>query len=245
MLYIYKRVRVRIQTQLCQRWFSWMSLLRRVVRRTSRFSARLSSLALLCSSLSLHACSTISLSRSSFSMDCRHSCSNICLSWARLSMASLHCISILCCCWKNSLSISGILLALLIFAALGGLTDFTSDAVALNGLSLSAFLFRGLLLLGSLSSSLSSSSSSSSSENSSEEWSPALILLALFLDCMEPASDSSSRRCMFFARSSNIAWSSSKNGHCRPFSGSDVSFPCTKGSSCQSTKSWNLKCQIW
>nr|GLL36887.1 hypothetical protein Itr_chr10CG06190 [Ipomoea trifida] len=72
----------------------------------SLFSALASSLALLCSSLSLHRLSIITRSFSSASIVRRHSISFIRRSSSRASTAFIHCASICICCFINSSKIS-------------------------------------------------------------------------------------------------------------------------------------------
>lgn len=194
---------------------SCMSLLRRVVKRASLFIARFSSLNLLCSSLSCQVCSSISLSFPSCTIICRHSCSNTCRSWALLSAESLHWASLRCCCWKKSCSSP----CMLLLAPLN-----LSDPRWCRCCTLSGFFFL-LLAPAWCSTSLLSSSSLSSSESSSEDLSP-LNLFSFFLEWL----GSDSRSCsMCLVLSVKIACNSSKNGHCLPLSGLDVSLPCREG----------------
>lgn len=189
---------------------SCRSLFNRVVRSASLFSARASSLILLCSSRSIHECSSNNLSCSSFCIVCRHCCSKTTRSWARLSIISRHRTSMCCCCTRKSCSSSW----MLEIPAL----DF-SDILWYCCFLSSAFLF--LLCIG-FSSSLSSPPSSSSSDSPDDRSPPGRFS---FLLTEVPDSDSRSCRCIFLARSVKTACSSSKKGQCLPFSGSEVSFP--------------------
>ena len=189
---------------------SWRSLFNSVVRRASLFSARASSLILLCSSRCIHECSSINLSCSRFCIVCLHSCSKTIRSWARLSIVSCHWMSIRCCCARKSCSSSWMLETPVL--------DFSGILWDCCFLS-SAFLF--LLCIGS-SSWLSTPPSSPS--DSPDDRSP--LGRFSFLLTEAPGSDSRSWRCIFLARSVKTACSSGKKGHCLPFSGSEVSFPC-------------------
>nr|GMD40074.1 hypothetical protein Iba_chr10aCG5880 [Ipomoea batatas] len=85
---------------------SLRSLFKSAVMSVSLFSALASSLALLCSSLSLHRLSIITRSFSSASIVRRHSISFIRRSSSRASTAFIHCASICICCFINSSKIS-------------------------------------------------------------------------------------------------------------------------------------------
>lgn len=189
---------------------SCRSLFNRVVRRASLLSARASSLIRLCSSRCIHECSSINLSCSSFCIDCLHSCSKTTRSLARLSIISCHWVSMRCCCARKSCSRSWMFVTPVL--------DFSGSRWDCCFFS-SAFLF---LLRKGFSSSLSSSPPSSSPD-SPDDRSP--LGRFSFLLTEAPDSDSRSWRCIFLARSVNTACSSSKKGHCLPFSGSEVSFP--------------------
>lgn len=185
-----------------------MSLFRSVVKSASLFSARLSSLNFRCSSLSLHACSIIIFSLSSFSIVCRHSCSKSSRSWARFSIDSFHCISILFCCWMKFPSISRIPARTqsLLFTFLGDCIECLSNCPVFCLFPLPDFLFGATVPFPARSTSFSSSSSGSS-EYSSYGWSPEAFS-SLFLPLIEPISGSSWVWCSLLSLAVNSAWSS-------------------------------------
>uniref|UniRef100_J3M136 Uncharacterized protein n=1 Tax=Oryza brachyantha TaxID=4533 RepID=J3M136_ORYBR len=115
-----------------------------------------------------------------------------------------------CCCARKSCNNSWMLEMLVL--------DFSALRCDCCLLSV-VFLF---LPLKGFSSPLSSPASSSSSESSDDKL--PLGRFSFFLTD-GPDSDSRSCCCIVLARSVKTACSSSKKGHCLPFSGSDVSFP--------------------